>query len=343
MFKLSFGKPKLIPRDKQGKFIEEGLPNHFNKEYGSAMIHYLNQLEPLFKKAQKKDEFQFILTLLRFRGMQLTAHDPYENSIKAIDAIMDLEKKMKGHEKTNIFLWVYGHIIESSEPYETIANLLNILNGGGYKPWNFPKKPIKKGKEYINLSPSEKINILDKMASPLGMSEVLSPIKEILDRDLRNAVFHSDYAVNFGEVVLLDPARIYTHQEILNLMNKALAYHEVIKNIINAYTEGYTFPKKIKVSPSFSPDPKEKAQLIIRKNHGLVALKHAWSKKQLKEGKINWFVGSLLPYERKYVDNGLNMLPSDRVELTNKLISFLPNSLRKKAIPLIEVVLAKYA
>lgn len=340
---MIFRKPKLIPRDKTGKFVEGNFPKHFNNEYSSALIKYLNCLEPLFKKAQKKSEFQFILTLFRFRGLQLTDHDPYENSIKTIDSIMDLEKKMKGHEKANIFLWVYGHIIEASEPYETIANMLNILNGQGYRPWNFPKKKINHGKDYINQSPSEKIRYLEKMATSLGMPDVLLPIKDILDRDLRNAVFHSDYAVSQGDVILSDPSHIYSHEEILKLANKALAYHEVIKNMISGYRERYTKPKIIKTSPGFSVDPNEKAKLIIRKNHGVVAMKSAWSKKQIANGKVDWFVGSLINYENKYVNKGILLLPPDRIVLVNKIISFIPSRFKDKAISFGERLLAKYA
>lgn len=343
MFYIPFKKPKLIPRDKKGKFLEGNFPSHFNKDYSAALVRYLNCLDPLFSKAQKKSEFQFILTIFRFRGLQPTAHDPYENSIKTIDSIMDLEKKMKGHEKANIFLWVYGHIIEASEPYETIANMLNILNGQGYRPWNFPKRKNNHGKDYINQSPSEKIRYLEKMAASLGMPDVLLPIKDILDRDLRNAVFHSDYAVSFGEVILSDPPRIYSHKEILKLTNKALAYHEVIKNLISGYTKGYTQPRTIKTSLGFSSDPKEKAKLIIRKNHGVVAMKSAWSKKQIANGKVDWFVGRLINYENKYVNNGILLLPPDRVVLVNKIISFVPSRFKDKAISLGERLLAKYA
>lgn len=339
---IPFRKSKLIPRDNTGKFIEKDFPKSFNKEYTSSLIKYLNCLDPLFRKAQEKSEFQFILSLLRFRGIMPSAHDPYENSLKTVDSIMDLQKKMKGTEKMNIFLWVYGHIIEASEPYETIANMLNILNGQGYNPWNFPKKLIKHGREFINQSPSNKIGVLRQKSSRLGVPEAIFPITDIFDKDLRNAVFHSDYAVSDGEVILSDPSRIYTHQEILKTINKALAYHEVMKNLIKAYTEGYNRSKAIKVSSGFSTDPNEKARLIIRKNHGVVAMKHAWNKKQLSQGKTNWFVGNTMAYEQKYIDKGITVLPPNRVDLVNAIIKFLPNSVRVKVIPYAEGLLMKY-
>ncbi len=326
---MFFRKPPLLPRDKRGRFLLEGLPRRFNRTYAEAMVRYLNIFDPLFRKAQKKDEFQFIFTLLRFRGIQPTDNDPYENSIKTIDAIMKLDKKMKGHERMNVFLWVYGHIIESSEPYELIANLLNILDGGGYVAWNFPKK--QRGNDYFNQSPSEKIRFLEHKALILGVPQLVDPIKEILDKDIRNAVFHSDFAVAYdASVILNDPPKIYKHEEIMQILNKALAYHEVMKNIINAYEEGYDKSRKIKVSPSFSNDPLERGTIIVRKGKGLVGIKSSWNKKQLSGGKIPWLMANMLGYERKYLDKGITELPRDRVAIANNILLLFPRIIRRR-------------
>lgn len=336
-----FLKPKIMQRDNDGKLIDKGFPKHFNKGYSEALIHYMNCIEPLFDKAQKKSEFEFILTLLRFRGIQPSEHNPYENSIKTIDALMDIEKKMKGHERINIFLWVYGHIVEASEPYETIANLLNIMEGKGFAAWNFPKKKI--GKDfYINQSPSEKIRYLETEAKKVGMSEVVNPIKDVLDRDLRNAVFHSDYGVNYGEVILPDPPRIYSRSEVLLLINKALAYHETIKNLINGYIEGYNKSKIIPVSPGFSRNPNEKAVLIVRKNHGLIGMKNIWSKEEIAKGEIDWIVINMLGYERKYLDRGIVEMPPNRVQYANRILSIIPRRFKSKLIPIVERLLFHY-
>lgn len=39
-------------------------------------------------------------------------------------------------------LWTYGHIIEASEPYAIVADMLDIANGGFFKPYRFPPVPI---------------------------------------------------------------------------------------------------------------------------------------------------------------------------------------------------------
>ena len=325
---------KNFSRDKKGKLTTEGLPNSWNENYAQSIVKYLNCLEPLFEKAQKKSEFQFILTLLRVRGIQGAGEDPYENSVETIDTLMGLEKKIKSRARLNVFLWVYGHIIESSEPYEIIANLLNIRLGQNYRLFNFPFIKIRYG--YRPQYPFEKIKYLEQLATKAQMPSVLEPIKEIIDRDLRNAVFHSDYSVSFGEVIINKPRRIYSKAETLTLLNKALAYHETMKNLIGTYTKSYQKPKKIKVSPSFNPDPEARAQVIVRKNYGVIALKAAWSKKKIKAGEVIWEIGNYLSYETKMIRNGQYLLPSNRVKFWNNILEKIPNPIYGKVVGLVE-------
>lgn len=325
---------KYFSRDKKGKLTTKGLPNSWNNNYVQFVVKYLNCLEPLFDKAQEKSDFQFILTLLRFRGIQGPGQDPYENSIETIDALMDIEKKIKGRAKLNIFLWLYGHIVESSEPYEIIANLLHICAGETYRTFNYPYQKIRSG--YRPQSPTEKINYLEKLSNEVKMPFVIEPIKEILDKDLRNAVFHSDYSAYDGEVFINKPQRIYSKDEILTLINKTLAYHEAMKNLIKLYTKSYNKPKIIKTTPGFSPAPNEKAQIIVRKNHGVIALKAALTKKQIKSGKISWLAGYCTSYEYKLIDKGHFLLPRNRVEFWNRILRRLPNFLYKRVVGPIE-------
>jgi hypothetical protein len=329
-----FGRNNLFLRDKKGKLTTQGLPKSWNNVYAQSTVKYLNYLEPLFNKAQNKSNFQFILTLLRFRGIQSSGENPYENSIETIDTLMSVEKRIKGRARLNVFLWVYGHIIESSEPYEVIANLLNICLGKSYRLFNYPFIKTKYG--YRPQYPFEKIACLENLAEQAKMPDVLEPIKEILDRDLRNAVFHSDYSVSDGEVIINKPQKIYTRNETLTLLNKALAYHETIKNLISAYTKSYNKPGIIKVSSDFSSDPEDRAQVIVRKNHGVMALKAALTKEQIKKGKIQWSVGHYLPYEQRLIDKGQYLLPRSRVELWNSILNKLPNFVNKRVVSLVE-------
>lgn len=325
---INIFKPRTIPRDDDGKLVATNLPYGWNKIYGDAVVRYLNYLEPLFEKAKEKSEFQFILTLFRFRGIQPTRWDSYENSLEIFDEIMKIKEKVRGNTKLNLILWLYGHIVEASEPYETIANLLNICLGETYRVGNFPKIKTRWG--FRPQFPNEKIITLEKMANKAGLPDVIKPIKEIFDKDLRNAVFHSDYSVDDGQIILSNsnPTRIYNQNETLELTNKAMAYHECIRNLIEGSTKGYNESKVI-TADRMSDNPNEKATLIIREGYGVIAMKDAFTKEQIANGEIPWFVGKSYTYERKLIDKGEYLLPKDRIKFWNQVLRKLPTFIGK--------------
>lgn len=97
-----FHKHKGLVRGENGVFRAEVMPRHFNKVYADALVRYINVFDPLFAKAQEKNEFEFILTLLRFRGIQLLAADPYENSVLTFNAVMDLLNRVDSTLRINM-------------------------------------------------------------------------------------------------------------------------------------------------------------------------------------------------------------------------------------------------
>lgn len=314
-------------KDENGIFRPYDIPSSMNKDYIEAVAKYLNCLDPLFEKSQEKSDFEFILTLLRIRGIQSSREDPYENSVLTFDGFMGLKNKLRGNIRMNLMLWLYGHILESSEPYEIIANLLSICAGGRYRLFNFPKKEYRP-KLYRSLYPYEKIEHLDKLSKKANIINATTPIKEFYDRDLRNAIFHANYSVDNGEVILTDPQKMYSRVRTLVLINQALAYHEVIKNLVNSYIESYSESKIIPVSNGFSSDPDEKAIIIVRKGHGVIGLKST------KKG--SFYLGNQYSYELNYINKGETMLPKDRVKYWNKMLEKLPYNISRFIEPVVE-------
>ncbi len=306
--------------------------------YWNSLEKYLNCLDPLFEKAKNKSEFEFIFTLLRVRGLQSAGWDPWENTIEAIDCLARLKKKIRDFKTTmHLFLWLYGHIVEASEPYETTANLIRIIDGKAFHRENFP--PQKSGKYLRPQSPKEKIDTLIRMASKINMSNSVFPFQDAFDRELRNAIFHSDYIL-YGNEVRLSKAgtKVYSHDEILGLINKAPAYFATFKGLISRHIQSYQSPKVISVRPGFSDDPNEKAITIIRRKYGLAGLKDNWKIDELKRGKIPWRVGWFLRYEQKMLnkDPTLVVLPTNRIKKINKILKFLPKFLTRKIVKALE-------
>lgn len=305
--------------------------------FKESLEGYARALAPLFEKAQKTCEFEFILTLLRVRGIEDAGWDAYENTEKAFNLILGQLKRIKDFEtKRHLLLWLYGHTVEASEPYEIVANLINIVKGKRWNMNNFPDRV--KGNYRKPLSVAEKIRKLERMAQDINMPEVISPFVDIFDRNLRNAVFHSDYSLFGDEVRIRDPVRVYSNQEITDLFNKAIAHFIVFSELLRAYIASYDKPKIIPVHPEFSRDPKEKTITIIREGYGLVGLKDNWTEDELKRGHIPFRVGRFHRYEMKMLDSDrlLTIIPRDRIRRINAALKLLPNFLRKPIVAKLE-------
>ena len=324
-----------ILRDSDGKWKFQATPRRFNPTYVDSLMKHLNAFSPLFDKAKNTCEFEFILTLLRVRGSQDRGWDPFENTRKVFACISGLRKKTRDSEtRLHLSLWLYGHIVEASEPYETLANLVNICAGGHFTFSNFPDK----GKYAIPQSPSEKIDILERMASEIGMSSSILPLRDVFDRDLRNAIFHADYSLSGGEVRIRKPVRSYSHDESLGIINKALAYYEAFVSVFESCIRSYDKPRIVAVPKDFGHHLNQKAITIIRKGHGLVGIKDNWTEQELKKGYIPFRLGRFYRYESDLMEKDplLTILPLDRIKITNSILKILPKFARRYFVKRLE-------
>jgi hypothetical protein len=189
-----------VSGDGKGAWSVEATPEEMaNKpHYVANLGPYLTAYDGLFDAAQQKDEFQFILSLLAIRGIQGAGWDAFERTIGAIDATVRLHNETPDREAAaHLRLWIYGHIIEASEPYELVANLLDVADGGAFMVARFPDQ---NGRPQ---SPGAKLTWIEQRAGRGGHPVVAQTFRDRWDRELRNAIFHSDYALHGGEVRLV--------------------------------------------------------------------------------------------------------------------------------------------
>jgi hypothetical protein len=121
------------------------------------------------------------------------------------------------------------------------------------------------------------------------------PLREVWDRELRNSGFHADYSFHGPELRLLRPVRVYTVEEELRLVNRALAYHDALAALVTVSKESYTEPIQIPVSPGFSHDQEEMATVMVKEGRGVIGLKDSWTTEQLAEGKIPFCIANFTP------------------------------------------------
>jgi len=171
--------------------------------FAESLPRYLTSIERIFAAAKRAQEFEFLISLFRVRGAQGAGWDPYQTTIESIPLLLNAESEIKNDLAVrHLHLWIYGHIVEASEPYELLVNLLEVANGGFYA-WgtNFPKKNGR------SQSPGEKIRRIKELALSANIPDGVVPLQEVWDRDLRNAIFHSDYVLYGPEIRILNPHR----------------------------------------------------------------------------------------------------------------------------------------
>jgi hypothetical protein len=275
-------------------------------DYLDALPRYLNSFEPLFSRAKCRDEFQFIVALLGIYGLQDAGWVPYESTEAGVRAATRIHNETADPEAArHLKLWIYGHIVEASAPYDLLANAIQIARGEPAQRTWFPDeggRPV---------SPGSKIERLGAWARTDGHADVERLLADVWDRNLRNAIFHADYALHGAEVRLPAVGEVWTGDQIEGATGKASAYHDAVSGLRRFHRQSYSEPKRISAA-SFSPDPNEEAIVIVREGEGAVGLKDGFAVSEIAAGAIPFRLAKLFPDEREALDanHDLALLPA---------------------------------
>ena len=265
-------------------------------DYLDALPRYLNGFEPLFIRAKDGDEFQFIVALLGIYGLQDAGWVPYESTEVGVRAATQMHNESADPAAArHLKLWIYGHIVEASAPYDLIANAIQVARGEPARRTWFPDdagRPV---------SPGSKIHALGAWARADGHVDVEQLLADVWNRDLRNAIFHADYALHGAEVRLPAVGAIWAGDQIEDLTGKASAYHDAVSGLRRFHLQSYGEPRRISAA-SFSPNPNEAAIVIVRTGDGAVGLKDAFTSSEIAAGAIPFRLAKLFPDEREALD-----------------------------------------
>ena len=252
-------------------------------DYLEKLRRYLTALDPIFSRARAECESEFILTLLRVRGLSDAGWDPYETTLEAVPMMIEVMENLDSAiAQRHLSLWIYLHIIEASEPYEILANLLGVIAGERFHISRFPprgKKPQ---------SPGEKIAKLEAMADPLGLTNALVPLKEAWNRGLRNAIGHSDYTVHGPELRTIRPTGSYSRDELFSQIASGVAYQAALSTLYEYHVAAYTEPKLVRLHPGWGLPEAARGLVVVRENYGVTGLKQAMSREQVARGGIQF-------------------------------------------------------
>ncbi len=126
------------------------------------------------------------------------------------------------------------------------------------------------------------------MATPLGLTDSLSPVREAWNRDLRNAIGHSDYTVHGSELRTIRPTGLYSRDELFGQIASAVAYHAALARLHEYHVASYTEPKLVPLHPGWGLPDSARGLVIVRENYGLTGLKQAMTREQVARGGIQF-------------------------------------------------------
>jgi len=166
----------------------------------------LEELASLFEEARQKNEFEFVLVLINYRGMgthKLTSN-LYE-WFEAIEFYKGLYYSLENKEKARIAALLYSTFFENSDFYNITGSLCRIKLG--YKGSSYLFWKTKKLERLLGVG--EKKDFVMELLFDAGKMNILKFFDEIHFKEIRNTFFHSAYALSDDDYILHDSDPIY--------------------------------------------------------------------------------------------------------------------------------------
>lgn len=153
--------------------------------------------------------------------------------------------------RTRLMLSLYAHLSEASGLYEVPKNMLRIASGEGYNTWPFQHLTAARSATANIVSPNATKVMKDLISHSVeaGHPELKDLIVEAFDFDLRNGYAHADYIVWRDGVRLRKRnggrPRIIPFDELVALVNRALAFFQAIERVSTLFIVTYDPPKDL--------------------------------------------------------------------------------------------------
>ena len=217
-----------------------------NNASDDALKHRCNELQKLifnlFERARKKEPFHTACAVLRVDGLSDANWDPFEASIRVLDALHQAGEgaEVRGDRETALMfeLLAYCQALEMSAIHDLLWNLLCIADGEPYRadPWGYVARKSQ-GKQsspsmggWSPLSASERFKKIVKRARAVGHGELADSIELSFNEEIRNAVSHSDFIVHAGAVRITEGrgARVIPAHRVQESLDEAVSLFNAI-------------------------------------------------------------------------------------------------------------------
>jgi len=274
--------------------------------------HYADILNPLFWKEEFNNVdrlFELVCTLVRAAGLQDTGWDSHHESLELLADLRNLGDLDLPSERfptpqltrARLTLLSYSHVIEMNVPYELLANLLRLRLGHKYaiNPFSHLGTPIvrktKQGRVLRGVrppSPEKKIKEIERLSSEAEIPQVGIALRGIYDSSIRNAVYHSDYALHQNSMRLLSGYR-FSRKE--GVQTPVIGFAELAEVTNEAFAFSALFALYERVCCSFT-DFKDSFLPFDSHYKGLLEL--SFDGDRLSGFRAYWPNGSLSLYSR---------------------------------------------
>ncbi len=300
--------------------VEHEAVDHTQEYYEE----YLSYLAHLFSKARDTDGMEYIYTLLRVSGIEEAGWDPF---IEAREALIDFSRTLRriskrGFNKSSfrMGLLIYCHSVEMSAPYEILYNLLRCSQGKTYVPFPFPGRRLSKKRPYnvIPRSPKTKLATLKLEGEKIGEEMLISKMNSFFDDEIRNAFYHSDYALTESELRICGPglSRIISFEVLSEKLARCFAFYQAFFDTYRRVRLSFRSAKRFHRLPNF-----EVFELLTDRREGLIGFRKHFSNDsqayferrkervwgvnlELKTDHIGYFAGDLDKLQRKWMVDG---------------------------------------
>lgn len=223
------------------------------------MKETVEDLTTLFEEAKERVEFEFVQTLLNYRGigakeLSTNLHEWFE----AIEFYKKLYYQLTNKEKTRIGALLYSTFFENSDFYNIIGSLCKIKLG--YKGSSSLFWKTKKYERLLGIG--EKKDFLLELLEDAGKPNIISFFDNNHFKEIRNTFFHSAYSLSDDEYLLHDSEPIIIDGIGRYLFDVNEFFYPKVENIIiffdsfkKMYLESFASYTVDKDVPALFPNP----------------------------------------------------------------------------------------
>lgn len=166
-----------------------------------SMTATINDLKTLFDEAKQQNEFEFVWSLINFKGMgsaqvMASLHEWFE----ALNEYKGYYQNYTGKSKTRMAALFYSSFFENSDFYNIIGSLARIKLG--YAGSSFLYWKTRKYERLLGIG--EKQDFVKAVLADAGKNHINDFFEQVHYPEIRNSFFHSAYSLEGDDYIMHD-------------------------------------------------------------------------------------------------------------------------------------------